>query len=493
MAEPSNNSECPNCRRLLRQLERMEKRMADLEERLAATQAELSKTQAELTKTQAELAKARKNSGNSSKPPSSDIVKPKASGKAAKKKDSQRKRGAQPGHPKHERPPFDESQIDHFWDYTLTGCPCCGGPVELTDDEPRIVQQVELVASPIEVSEHRGRPCWCENCEKTWYAPIDEEIQRGGLAGPRLTALVGYLKGAGHCSFTTIRKFLRDVVGVTLSRGYLRKLCEKVSASLEEMYEQLLGHVPEEPVLNVDETGHKNNGQAMWTWCFRAATFTLFKIDPSRSSQVLLEVLGDEFGGVLGCDYYSAYRKYMRLNDNVLVQFCLAHLIRDIKFLVEHPEKRNRTYGKRVLKAAKDMFALFHRRDEMAKGEFARRCEDAANELCGAAKFGVPQTKEAQNLANRFWQHGESYVRFLTTPGIEPTNNLAEQAIRFVVIDRHVTQGSRSEAGQRWLERIWTVMATCQQQARSVFAYLHESITAHIQQSRPPELLPQPT
>lgn len=87
----------------------------------------------------------------------------------------------------------------------------------------------------------------------------------------------------------------------------------------------------------MDETGHKENGQRLWTWCFRAPLITLFKISPSRGSEVLLQTLGLEFNGVLGCDYYSAYHKYMRLNENVLVQFCLAHLIRDVRFLVGHP------------------------------------------------------------------------------------------------------------------------------------------------------------
>lgn len=483
MAEPRTDFDCPNCARLLRRLEAMEKRVAQLEERLAETEAELAKARAE-------LARARKTSADSSKPPSSDIVKPKSSRAASKSKGEKRKRGAQPGHPKHERTAFDESQIDQFWDYTHPSCPDCGGPVEETDEPPRVIQQVELVTSPVEISEHRGQACWCATCEKTHYAPIHEDVKRAGLAGPRLTALVAYLKGACHCSISTIRKFFRDVVGVSLSRGYLRKLCDKVSSSLQPAYEELLAQLPIQAVLNVDETGHKNNGEAMWTWCFRAATFTLFKIDPSRSSRVLLEVLGEEFDGVLGCDYFSAYRKYMRLNENVLVQFCLAHLIRDIKFLVGHPDKRNQKYGKRVLKAAKDMFELFHRRDDMDADEFARHCEDAANELCGAAKFRVPETKEAQNLADRFWKHGGSYVRFLTTPGIEPTNNLAEQAIRFVVIDRHVTQGSRSETGQRWLERIWTAIATCTQQGRSVFRHLFESIASHFRQTPGPTLLP---
>ena len=90
-------------------------------------------------------------------------------------------------------------------------------------------------------------------------------------------------------------------------------------------------------MLNVDETGHKQNGQRQWTWCFRAGLYTLFKIDPTRSGDVLIEVLGTEFDGVLGCDYFSAYRRYHR-EFGVALQFCLAHLIRDVKYLTTLPD-----------------------------------------------------------------------------------------------------------------------------------------------------------
>jgi transposase len=123
-----------------------------------------------------------------------------------------------------------------------------------------------------------------------------------GLAGPRLTTLVGFLKGACHMSFSAIRKFFRDVVGVRISRGMLAKLVHKVSDSLLDPYEQLLRLLPYEERLNVDETGHKENGKRLWTWCFRASLYTLFKISPSRGSDVLVQVLGKEFNGVLGCD-----------------------------------------------------------------------------------------------------------------------------------------------------------------------------------------------
>jgi transposase len=439
---------------------------------------------ARVARLEADLAAARKTSVNSSKPPSSDIVKP-----PPPKSATPRRRGAQPGHAPHPRPPFAPTEVDAIQEYRRPCCPDCGGALEASDAAPRVVPQVEMVERPIRITEHRGQPGWCPRCRATHYAPIPKPVRDAGLVGPQLATLIAYLKGACHCSFSTVRQFLRDVVGVGVSRGWLARLCARVSDSLRTPYEQLLDRLPQQRRLNVDETGHKDGGTPMWTWCFRAELFTLFKIAPTRGSQVLLEVLGREFDGVLGCDYFSAYRKYMG-ECGVLVQFCLAHLIRDLKFLAEHPDPRNRRYGRTVLEAARQLFALIHRRDSMDPAQFARDLEDAGNALAGAAIGRVPRTAEAQNLAHRFDTHGDSYLRFITTPGVEPTNNLAEQAIRFVVLDRVVTQGTRGDTGQRWSERIWTTIATCAQQGRSAFDFLRASVAAHFGGTVPPSLVP---
>ena len=233
-----------------------------------------------------QLAKALKNSSNSSKPPSSDIVSPsKCDKKTSQKTGKKRKQGGQPGHKRHQRTPFTEDQIDTFWEFYLHDCPCCGG--KLQDDpslEPKKLQQVELTELPIRVEEYHRVGQRCTQCDKTHFASWPEDLVRAGLVGPRLTALIGYLKGACHMSFSSIRKFLRDVVKVTISRGQLQKLIAKVSDSLANPYEELLKLLPQEETLNVDETGHKDNGRRMWTWCFRASLFTLFKISPSRGS-----------------------------------------------------------------------------------------------------------------------------------------------------------------------------------------------------------------
>jgi transposase len=439
---------------------------------------------------EAELAAAKKNSSNSSKPPSSDIVKePKHKPRNRKK----RKRGGQPGHARHERAPFPDEEVD-YTDLHCVECPDCHGPVVPSKNPPKTIQQVELPlpSEMISVVGFRSHACWCRKCKQVHYAPFEEATRRAGLMGARLTALIAYLKGPCHCSYSTVRKFIRDVLGITISRGYLAKLIAKASASLQDAYDGLADRLPKEPRLNVDETGHKNYKQQMWAWCFRASLFTLFKIDESRGSDVLVEMLGKEFNGILGCDYFSAYRKYMK-DFNVLVQFCLAHFLRDVRFLVEHPNTRNQAYGRRVLERLRALFAVIHRRHLYSESTFRVHLQDAGDELRAEVVWRVPRTPEADNLAKRFEDHGESYLRFITTPGIEPTNNLAEQAIRFVVIDRKVTQGTRSETGQRWLERIWTVIATCAQTGHSVFTFLQQSLSAYFDGTPTPSLLPDST
>jgi len=209
------------------------------------------------------------------------------------------------------------------------------------------------------IEQHTFPEYWCARCEKSYWAAPPEHVAKGGLVGPWLTTLIAYLKGFCHASYSTIRKFLRDVVQLSISRGQLRKIIGKVCSALDGPYQELLEALPGQDRLNVDETGHKDNGKRMWTWCFRASLFTLFRIDSTRSADVLIKVLGEEFDGVLGCDCFSAYRRYMREFD-VTLQFCLAHLIRDVKFLMTLPGKKEQAYGTRLRDALRLLFGVIH-------------------------------------------------------------------------------------------------------------------------------------
>lgn len=452
------------------------------------------------------IARLSKDSTTSHKPPSSDITQARKGDKAAQGKGSKakggqrskRKRGGQPGHPKHERQLIDSEAVDKTYHHGLDECPgCTGTDLWLLEGPPRIRQQVELQPIVWTLEEHRAYGYYCQDCDQVHYAEFPEAVVKEGLFRQRMTALVAYMKNVCHASFSTIRKFIRDVLGLQVSRGYLAKLIQKVSSALETPYEELLERLPLEAKLNVDETGHKENGERFWTWVFKAQLYVLFRIDKSRGSDVLIEVLGQEFNGVLGCDYFSAYRKYMKDCD-VTVQFCLAHLIRDIRYLTTLPDAETQAYGERLLQGVRELFAVIHGRDERTASAFSADLEQAKATLLEIALGEVPsefdaqgkeQKSEAQNLANRFRRHGRAYFEFITTPGIDPTNNVAEQAIRFIVIDRHVTQGTRSANGRRANERLWTVIASCSLQGRSAFAFIEQALRAFWYDEPPPSLL----
>ena len=145
----------------------------------------------------------------------------------------------------------------------------------------------------------------------------------------------------------------------------------------------------------------------------------------------------------------------------------------------------------RLLASIQRLFRTWHARDRTPAERWARAAERAKREVLKVARR-PPARSEAQNIAKRFRQHAEHYFRLLETPGVEPTNNAMEQRFRFVVIDRKITQGTRGQTGQRWCERIWTLLATCAQQRRSAFEFLYRSIVAHIRGQPTPQLLPAP-
>lgn len=439
----------------------------------------------------ARVAKLSKNSSNSSKPPSSDIVNPQAANRADRRRLQKegRKKGGQLGHPKWERKPFGSDEVDPI-EYTLESCPVCSGRLEkLSDEEPKTMQQVELATPPITKIEHRANAYWCSTCNQIHYAKIPEQTVKEGFFRPDISAMVCFLKYVGCMSLSGIKKYLKDVMRIPVTKGYLAKVIRKSSHSLDASYEELLQALPKQNIVNSDETGHKENGGKFWTWVFRANLFVLFKISHSRGSEVLIDVLGKEFNGILGCDYFGAYRKFMT-NFDVRIQFCLAHLIRDIKFLVDYPDSAVKKYGTRLLNAVRELFHTIHLRDTMSQKVFTAKLEACKCAILKAGTTWVPSENVAQNMLKRLRSNGESYFTFITTPQIDPTNNCAEQAIRFVVIYRRVSQGTRSENGRLACERFFTVIATCARQGKSAFEFIKESIENYCKGHPGPSLLP---
>ncbi len=451
----------------------------DVKRLIAQAMAPLHKRIAEL---EAEVARLKKNSSNSSKPPSSDIIKPPqgdSSGRGGKK----RRIGGQPGHAKHQRREFPPEQIDHTLTYELSAP---GRLVPL--NRWRKLQQMELVEKPFVITEHRAR-LYHNPATGTLYAsPFPPEVAAAGLCGPRLSALIGYLKGGCRMSYGLIQDLLKDVMGLDLSTGQLAKIVQKNSAALEPAYQQLVAALPKEAVLGVDETGHYDRGKTMWNWCFRAPDFAVFRIDPSRGSQVLLELLGPDYAGTLICDFFSAYRKFLALTPCVL-QFCQAHLIRDIAFLETLSHRPGIRWAGKLLELFRKLFRKHHQRLAQPHKSFAKSLDNIRRAIL-ALVARAPAQPEARNIQERFRTYKREYFTFLESPHIAPTNNFTERTLRFAVIDRKLTQGTRGTAGQTWCQRVWSVLATCRIQGRSAFQFLTQSIACAFKRMPTPQLLP---
>ncbi|MGY8880474.1 MAG: IS66 family transposase [Dehalococcoidia bacterium] len=468
MSTPTSNPACPSCVALRAE-------MAEMKQQFAVQLAALEER----------LSRAGKNSSNSSKPPSSDIVKPP---KPAPKRGKKRRQGGQPGHAKYERV-FHLEDADVRHEYPLDRCPACADQslVPIADGG-QIHYQYELVERPIVLHAHQAHAYWCATCDTMQSAPLPSALRQEGLVGPRLTSLIGYLKGSGHLSYTTLQALLDEGLGATLSTGMLAKVVDKVSQALAPIYQPLVNALPDQARINIDETGHKDRGRLLWTWVFGTPSFTVFHIAPTRSSQVLEDLLGTECEAVLGHDYFSAYRAFMK-KAPVTVQFCLAHLIREVRFLTESANYAIAQYGRRLLQQIKALFRLIHRRDQLQPGTFQRRLEQA-REQCLKTGRRTKAGGAAALMAKRFRTHGREYFTFITCPQIEPTNNLSERALRFCVIDRRITQGTRGRKGQQWCQRFWTIRQTCHQQGISVCHFLQKAVHAHFHHTATPTLLP---
>jgi len=429
------------------------------------------------------IARLEKNSSNSSKPPSSDIVKPKKIVRKVSRK--KRKRGGQYGHKKFSRQPFEPEQVDEVIEYELTGKDAKGlKPL----DEWFIIQQIELPDKMYKVIEHRARKYIDPVTGKTHIAPVPDEIRKGGLLGGDITASIAFMKGRCHMSYTTISELFKELMKLDMSQGMLCKATQKTSKALKPSYNQLAQCLPGESQVNVDETGHYDDGKLHWTWCFDTSRYSLFKIDESRGNKVLEETLGEDFGGIVGADYWGAYRKYARLFD-VRVQYCMAHLIREIRFLAEHKVKNLSRWANELLEWLKKLFDTLHRREKLTARGFIRSMEKIKAGFLKRMRH-PPNHKLAKKLARRFkGKVAEDYFRFLGEPEVEPTNNGTERQIHPVVIDRRITQGTRGDAGMRWCERIWTTIASCKKQQRNVFDFIREAIVAHWSNKKHPSLI----
>jgi len=438
-----------------------------------------------------EVAKLREqvalNSSNSSKPPSSDGPEQKIA--KGKPKERGKKRGGQKGHKGHRRELLPIEQVDEVIVHKPESCVGCGKQLEGKDPQPYRHQVTEL--PPIEpyVTEYQVHSLACDDCGMENRGQLPPEVAISQF-GPNLVALMALLMGVYRLSKRQVVGLLADCFDISLSTGSVVNQQNVVSAALEEAVEEAGAYVREQAVRNSDETGWKqgNQDKSGWLWVVVTPLVTVFRVALSRSGEIAKELLGEASGGIVGSDRYSAYNWL----PVWLRQLCWAHLLRDFTRILLRGGQ-SALVGEPLQLLAVEMLRLWGRvRDgTLAHDEFLIRLpafQDAVHHwLTEGAACSHPKTART---CRRILKLEAALWTFATQPGVEPTNNSAERALRQAVIWRGISYGTQSEAGSRFAERILTCVETCRQQQRHPLDYLRQAILAHRQGYAAPSLLP---
>ena len=460
--------------RLREQLAEQAKRIADLERQLALRQ---------------------QNSTTTSKPPSSDGLagRQRARGRRGK---SRRKPGGQPGHAGHHRPLVPVARVDAIVDLVPEVCRQCAHALHARHEvgDARRHQITELPPIEAHITEYRCHRRRCPVCDTTTLAALPDNL--AGQFGPQLTALIAYLTVVCRLPRLVVQRLLEGALQIPISGGSTQKAWEETSAAVVGPYEELQQALPHQPVLNGDETGHRTNGEKRWLWTLVAPTFVFYAIATSRSTAVLKGLLGATFAGVLGSDRLSTYLAYAATRR----QFCWSHFRRNLlsaQELATTPSARR--FCREALALQRQLFRLWHRfrGDPHTRGAPLTRAQLIAKVLPLEKRFFALAERhvnaangDVSNLAHALFMHHTHFFTFVHEEGVDPTNNVAERALRTAVQWRKIMFGNRSAEGELAVARLLTVTRTCQLQQLGVLAYLTAAIECHRRRQVVASLLP---
>jgi transposase len=447
---------------------------------VVAARAEQARLQAVVARLEARVheleARLGQTSANSAQPPSAD---PPQAPPRPPRPPTGRRRGAQPGHPAHQRTLLPPEQVDATQDHYPAVCHHCQAP--LAPDPAQAVgdpvrhQVVDLPPVRAAVTDHYLHRLRCPHCQGETRANLPPDVAPGAF-GPRLQAVIALLCGRYRLSRREVAALCADLLGVDLAVGSVDELCHLTAEALAAPVAEVQAAVQQAAVVNADETSWRLAGQRCWLWVVVTATATLFTVAASRGSGVIKGVLGETFAGVVGSDRWSAYTWV----DPHRRQVCWAHLKRDFQGLVDWGGAA-RPLGTAALALLDRLFEAWHqaRDDPAASARLPAVVQPIQAEFRALLEAGAASPcAKAAGLCRALLKLWPALWTFITVPGVEPTNNAAERAVRPAVLWRRGSFGCQSEAGARFVARMLSVAATCRQQDRSLLAYLTAVCTA---------------
>ena len=356
--------------------------------------------------------------------------------------------------------------------------------VDIPPVEPRVTRYVT----------HSGH---CAHCGRRVRSRHPEQISdatgaAGVAIGPRAKALAADLKHRLGVPYAKVAEVLEVGFGLTVSRGGLCQADARLAEQARPVYDELLALIRQSAVAHVDETGWRIDTLSAWLWVFTNQDLTVYTIEAGRGHEVVVQILGETFAGVLVSDCFTAY-DHQALQD-WLKQKCLAHLLRDLSELNASKTGGAVRFARDVTAVLRAALILRDQKPALTPANFAGQAAQLEARL-DALIDTRRQLTDADNLrfAKRLRKHREHLLRFLYVDGLAATNNQAEprSVLRPAVITRK-TGGCntalrprsgctcRTEGGAQTHSILASVLTTCRQQGFSIL----EALMRVLQNSR---------
>ena len=410
----------------------------------------------EVEKRLAEYEKPAKHSGNSSLPPSSDQNrKP-----YPKREKSERKPGGQPGHKGHSKSLYDNP--DEIIEIYPEKCEHCGSHHFVRKEN--ILEQRQIVDIPEikpYVTEYQQKAGLCNHCGKRNVGIFPENISPNIQIGERTKALSGYMNVHMHVPRGKIVQFFEDILGFKISEGTVNNKISELTTDLEPKYNNILEKLRNSDIIGSDETAARINGKRSYLWIFQNLAYTFF-ITSKRSFKVIEETIGKVFNGSYVSDRYGAQLKLEAYH-----QLCLAHLIRECKYIIEAEDsewaEKLKDLFKRSIEFKRKKGDKYNPKDI----ETFRSMQEFKKEL--AELFREPPSEKLEKkLYNGLLGRQHQLLHFLEKKEVPPTNNDSERGLRNYVIHRKVTGGFRSDSGARAHNIIASIIETAKKQRQNI-------------------------
>ena len=428
---------------LTAQLKEAVERLQEVTEDLRHTQEQLHQTQEQLHQAQTRIAELEKL-----KTPQAGFVKANTNKPIAEEKKPRKKRDAQFNRARSRAMP---TQIV---EHRIVECPDCHlrlGGISLA----RVREVIDAPPPPpLEITHHRVYKGWCAQCQKWHEAPVEvsEQVLGQGRMGVRLASLIAYLRTVMRLPIRQLREVMRQVYGLQVSIGEIVELLHRLREYAQPVLDGLKGEIRSSPAVQADETGWREDGINGYIWSVSTPQIRYYEYHHSRSGAVVKQLIGEEFAGVLGSDFYAGYNSHQGLH-----QRCWVHYLRDVHDLKKaYPEDEELS---RWAKAVKDLYeeavawaahgpdpGLSPRQQHRGRAVQQHAFEQRLWALCQPyVQTAAPQ----QTLCKSVEQFLPELFVFVAVPGVPAHNNLAERSVRPLVIARKISGGTRSPKGSQ--------------------------------------------